>query len=121
MSQHLVTPQLQGYDKTLGGTDITVTHFGYSAMWNSELSTVTWTYPTFKQYMTSVMRVVSVIRPRLVHVYQKPTDPGDPIIMNNHLAELWTMKIYFVPEPTAMMMMGAGIAGLLGPSRIRRR
>jgi hypothetical protein len=116
-----VTPQLQGYDKTLGGTDITVTHVGYSAMWNKSLNTVTWTYPTFKQYMTSVMRVVSVIRPRLVHVYQKPTDPGDPVIMNNHLAELWTMKIYFVPEPTAVVMVGAGIAGLLGLSRMRRR
>ncbi len=116
-----VTPQLQGYDKSLGGTDITITHVGYSAMWNSDLSTVTWSYPTFKQYLSSVMRVVSLIRPRLVHVYQKPLDPGDPIIMNNHLAELWTMKVFFVPEPAAVVMMGAGIAGLLGLYRIRRR
>ena len=41
--------------------------------------------------------------------------------MNNHLAELWTMKVYFVPEPAAVVMLGAGIAGLLGLSRIRRR
>jgi hypothetical protein len=116
-----VTPQLQGYDKTLGGTDITVTHFGTFATWNTDLSTVTLSYTTFKQYLSSVMRVVSVIRPRLVHAYLKPTSSADPIEANNNLAELWTMKVYFVPEPTAVVMMGAGIAGLLGLSRIRRR
>ncbi len=116
-----VTPQLQGYDKTLGGTDITVTHFGTFATFNTDLSTVTFSYTTYKQYLSSVMRVVSVIRPRIVHAYLKPTSPADPIEANNNLAELWTMKIYFVPEPAAVVMMGAGIAGLLGLSRIRRR
>jgi hypothetical protein len=121
LSDDLVTPQLQGYDLSLGGTDITVTHFGTSAMWNADLSTVTFTYPTGKQYLSSVKRVVSLVRPRLVHAYVKPTDPKNPIAANNNLAELWTMKVYFVPEPTAVMMIGAGIAGVLGLFRIRRR
>jgi hypothetical protein len=82
---------------------------------------VTFTYPTFKQYLPSVRRVVSLVRPRLVHAFLKPTDPKNPIVANNNLAELWTMKVYFTPEPTGMLMLGAGIAGLLGLSRIRRR
>ena len=121
LSDDLVTPQLQGYDKSLGGIDITVTHFGTSVMFNTVLSTVTFTYPTFKQYLPSVRRVVSLVRPRIVHAYLKPTDPKNPIVANNNLAELWTMKVYFTPEPTGMLMLGAGIAGLLGLSRIRRR
>ncbi|MBW2691992.1 MAG: PEP-CTERM sorting domain-containing protein [Deltaproteobacteria bacterium] len=121
LSTFQITPQLQGYDKTLGGTDITVTHQGTSAMFNPDLSTVTYTYPTYKQYLSSVMRVVSLVRPRLVQVYQKPIDPSNPIISNFQAARVWTMKVYFVPEPAALVMMGAGIAGLLGLSRIRRR
>jgi hypothetical protein len=121
LSTFQVTPQLQGYDKTLGGVDITVTHVSTSAMFNSDLSTVTYTYPTYKQYLSSVMRVVSLVRPRLVHTYLTPLDSGDPIVSNNNMAELWTMKVYFVPEPAAVVMIGAGIVGLLGLSRIRRR
>jgi hypothetical protein len=115
------TPQLQGYDKSLVGTDITVTHFGTFVTYDITQNKTTLSYTTFKQYLTSVMRVVSLIRPRLVHAYLKPTNPADPIEANNNLAELWTMKVYFVPEPAAVVMLGTGIAGLLGLSRIRRR
>jgi hypothetical protein len=36
-------------------------------------------------------------------------------------ARLWAMKVFFVPEPTGMLMLGAGVAALLGLSRMRRR
>jgi len=121
LSTYQITPQLQGYDINLNGDNITVTHVATSAMFNKTLSQVTYTTATFKQYLTGVQRIVSVIRPRLVHVYQKPLDPGDPIISNFQAARLWTMKVYFVPEPAGIAMIGVGSALLVGMFNIRRR
>jgi len=72
--------------------------------------------------MKGVGRVVSMVRPRLIHTYRMPLDPTtDPITTNWQVARMWSLKVFFVPEPTAMLMLGAGIAGLLGVSRMRRR
>jgi hypothetical protein len=63
-----------------------------------------------------------MVRPRLVHTYRVPLDPSvDPIANIRQLARLHTMKVFFLPEPGGMLMLGAGIAVLLGLSRIRRR
>jgi hypothetical protein len=122
LSKYFVRPQEQGYDTSLGGADITVTHIYTSAMLNTTLNAVTYTTATFKQYMRGVHRVVSMVRPRVKHVYQKPLDPTtDPITSNYQSAQAWTLKVYFLPEPTGMLLLGTGIAGLLGLSRIRRR
>jgi len=122
LSAYLVRPQEKGYDVRLGGADITVTHVYTSGMFNSTLNAVTYTHATYKQYLQGVDRVVSMVRPRLKHVYQKPLDPSqDPIISNYQSAQAWTLKVFFVPEPTGMLLLGAGIAGLLGLTRIRRR
>ena len=117
-----ITPQQQGYDVQLGGANLTITHVYTSAMFNKTLSTVTYTDYTYKQYMNGIERVVSMVRPRLKHVYQKPLDLAtDPIITNFQAARVWTMKVFFLPEPMGALMLGAGIAVLLGLSRIRRR
>jgi hypothetical protein len=122
LSKYRVRPQEQGYDTSLGGADITVTHVYTSGMFNTTLNAVTYTHATYKQYMQGVHRVVSMVRPRVKHVYQKPLDPSqDPITSNYQSAQAWTLKVYFLPEPTGMLLLGTGIAGLLGLSRIRRR
>ena len=114
-------PNYVGYDKDLGGADITLTRIGTSAMFNYGLGTVTYTTSTYKEYLTGVHRVVSLVRPRLIHVYEKPLAKNVPFISNYQAARLWTMKVFFVPEPVGLAMMGAGIVALLGLSRMRRR
>jgi hypothetical protein len=118
----VITPQAQGYDTDLGGSDITVTRTSAYLTYDPTLMTVITSTTTYKQYLKNVGRVVSMVRPRLKHVYQKPLDPTtDPIVSNFQAARLYTMKVFFVPEPTGMLLVGAGIAAMLGLSRMRRR
>jgi hypothetical protein len=119
-----ITPQAQGYDISLGGADITVTHYS----WEKVRSTGTGYSSSFyitvttKQYLKGVTRVVSMVRPRLVHTYRVPLDPSvDPIANIRQFARLWTMKVFFLPEPAGMLMLGTGVVALLGLSRMRRR
>ena len=116
-----ITPQAQGYDTSLGGADITVTRSDWWLRWNPTLSTITYTTRTTKQYLYGVERVVSLVRPRLIHTYTVPLDPGDPIENTRQVARMWTLKVFFLPEPTGILLLGAGIAALLGLSRMRRR
>ncbi len=121
-SSYVITPQAQGYDTNLGGADITVTHVDWDQQWNKTLSTLTTTTFTWKQEMFGVRRVVSMVRPRLIHTYKVPLNTSeDPIFNHWQVARLWALKVYFVPEPAGMLMLGAGIAALLGLSRMRRR
>jgi hypothetical protein len=117
----LVTPQAQGYDKSLGGADITVTHYDWNQNFNKTLSTITTTTTTTKQYLYGVERVVSMVRPRLIHTYTVPLDPAEPIENTWNVARMWRLKVFFLPEPAGMLLLGVGIAALLGLSRIRRR
>jgi hypothetical protein len=114
-------PKYGGYDVSLGGADITVTRIATSAMFNLGLGTVTYTTATSKQYLTGVQRVVSLVRPRLIHVYEKPIAKNVPFITNYQAARLLTMKVFFLPEPVGWAMLGTGVVALLGLSRIRRR
>jgi hypothetical protein len=114
-------PNYKGYDKSLGSADITVTNLATSAMFNLGQGTVTYTTATYKQYLTGVRRVVSMVRPRLIHVYEQPLAKNVPFISNYQASRLWTMKVFFLPEPVGWAMLGAGVVGLLGLSRIRRR
>jgi hypothetical protein len=118
----VITPQKQGYDVNLGGADITVTRTSWSAMWNSTLSTVTYTTTTYKQNLKSVGRVVSMVRPRLKHVYQKPLDLStDPIIANYQAGQLWTTTVFFLPEPAGMLLLGVGLGCLVALRRLNRQ
>jgi len=117
----LITPQASGYDTSLGGADITVTHSDWKQIWNTTLSTLTTSTATTRQYLYGVGRVVSMVRPRLIHTYTVSVDPLDPIESTWNVARMWTMKVFFLPEPTGLLLLGAGIAALLGLSRMRRR
>jgi hypothetical protein len=117
-----ITPQAQGYDISLGGADITVTRYSRIQVWNSYYSSSSTYTTTAKQYLHGVRRVVSMVRPRLVHTYRVPLDPSvDPITNIWQAARMHTMTVFFLPEPGEMLMLGAGIAVLLGLSRMRRR
>jgi len=51
-----------------------------------------------------------------------PLDPiADPITNIWQAARLHTMRVFFLPEPTGLLMLSAGIVALLGLSRMRRR
>jgi hypothetical protein len=115
-----INPQAAGYDTTLNGVNLTITQIGTDATYNSTQMTVTYMYETFKQYLTGVKRVVSMVRPKLTHVYLLPLDDDDPIITSWANTRLWLIRVFFVPEPTGLAMIGAGIAALLGLSRLRR-
>jgi hypothetical protein len=123
ISPEPITPQAQGYDTSLGGVTLSVKKYNYNLVFNKTLSTITTNTTTpFTQVLKGVTRVVSMVRPRLVHTYRVPLDPSvDPIANTRQLARLHTMKIFFLPEPAGAMMLGAGIATLLGLFRMRRR
>jgi len=117
-----ITPQAQGYDISLGGSDITVTHHGWNSIWNQQLSTITYTTETYKQYLFGVGRVVSMVRPKLIHDYNVPVDPNSGPITNIwQAARLSRLKVFFVPEPAGMLMLGVGIGALLVLNHMRRR
>jgi len=117
-----VLPQAQGYDISLGGVDITVPHYGVNVNYNKTLQTLTTTTQTYNQYLKGVTRVVSMVRPRLTWTFGVPL-PSDPRPIRNiwQSAWTWSLKVFFLPEPAGMLTLGAGIAALLGLSRMRRR
>jgi len=111
-----VKPQLQGYDTSLGGADITVTQVNTNANWNATLSTVTYTQYKYKQYLKGVTRVVSMVRPRLKHHYAPY-----PTRSTWQRAEAWTMKVFFLPEPSRWLLLAGGLGCLVALCRVRGR
>jgi hypothetical protein len=100
ISPPAITPQAQGYDISLGGADITVTHYDWNQVWNRTLSTLTTTTHTWKQYLYGVGRVVSMVRPRLIHTYTVPLDTvNDPIENTWNVARMHALKVFFVSAP----------------------
>jgi hypothetical protein len=65
--------------------------------------------------------VISMVRPRLVHTYQVPRDPADPIVMAWAASSAWQMDFYFIPEPGSTVMMASGLVVLAGLYRLRKR
>ena len=115
-------PHASGYDTSLGGVDITVTHYDWNQHFNKKHETLYTTTQTTKQYLKGVTRVVSMVRPRLTWTFAVPLDPSvDPIENVWTPLRLWRLKVFFLPEPAGMLLLGAGIAVLLGLSRMRRR
>jgi hypothetical protein len=118
-----ITPQGRGYDTSLGGATITVKKRNYNQVFDKTLSTlVTSTSTPYTQVLKGVTRVVSMVRPRLTWDMGVPLDPSvDPIENIWSPVRLWGLKVYFLPEPGGMLVLGVGIASLLGLSRMRRR
>ena len=119
-----ITPQAQGYDISLGGVDITVKHYDWKWTWNytyysssSYYSSYTWRTQT----LTGVTRVVSMVRPRLIHTYRVPIDPAEPIENIWTAVRLWRLKVFFLPEPVGMLMLVTGLGCLVVLHRLRRR
>jgi len=63
-------------------------------------------------------RVVSLVRPRLTHTFLNTAFPAT-IDNNFEAARMWTMKVFFLPEPGEIALLAAGIAGLAGLARLR--
>jgi hypothetical protein len=121
-SPKIITPQAQGYDTDLGDADITVTRYGWYQNFNTTNQTLTTYTLSTKQYLSNVGRVVSLVRPRLIHSYLVPLDEtADPITNVWNVARMWGLRVFFLPEPSGMLLLGVGIAAVLGLSRMRRR
>jgi len=120
-STYMIKPKLTGYDKAFAPKNVTVTHTSTTAQYNPGGMTVGYSYMTTKEYLKGVTRVVSLVRPRLIHTYLHPRIPSDPIVNNFSAARLWKMNVYFLPEPSALLMLSTGILGLGGLYLLRSR
>jgi hypothetical protein len=120
----IITPQGEGYDITFDpAVTFSVKKFNWNENFNETLNTFTTTTTTpYTQVLTNVTRVVSMVRPRLVWTMSVTLDPTtDPIENIWNPLRMRKLKVFFLPEPAGMVMLGAGIAALLGLARMRRR
>jgi hypothetical protein len=62
-----------------------------------------------------------LVRPRLIYTYKVPIDPAEPIENIRQLARRWRLKVFFLPEPAGMLLLGAGLGCLVVLHRLRRR
>ena len=62
---------------------------------------------------------LSLVRPRLVHVYENHTIDG--IYKGNNEFEIWGLNVFFAPEPGRILLWGTGIGILVGLLRLWRR
>jgi hypothetical protein len=113
-------PVSTGYDKQLGGADLTLTRTYTFVEYKGKGKTY---YPTAKYYtkLTGVTRAVSLVKPRLTHTYQIPRLPSDPITSNYQANRVQIMKVFFLPEPGSMLLIASGIVGIAGLALLRRR
>jgi len=122
ISPEPITPQAQGYDISLGGATLSVKKRNYNRIFNKTLSTFTYTTSTpYTQVLKGVTRVVSMVRPRLVHTYTVPIDPVGRIENTWQVARMWSLKVFFLPEPTGLLMLSTGLGLLVVLHRASRR
>ena len=119
----IITPQSTGYDITLSGATITVPKKNYNREYvaGTIMDLVTSTTTPYDQVLKGVTRVVSMVRPRLTWTMGVPLDPSEEILNIWSPVRMKRLKVYFLPEPAGMLMLGVGSAALLGLFRMRRR
>jgi len=118
----IITPKQTGYDTSVGGVTLSVKKYNWNQNFNKTLSALTTTTSTpYTQVLKGVTRVVNLVRPRLTWTLEVPLDPTvDPIQNIWSPVRMQDIRVFFLPEPGAMLMLGVGIASLLGLSRLRR-
>jgi hypothetical protein len=67
------------------------------------------------------MGTLSLVVPWLTHNYLTSFDPAEPVTSPYHNARVNKMLVNFMPEPSGILLLGAGILGLAGVYRLRRR
>lgn len=67
------------------------------------------------------MGTLSLVVPWLTHHYATDYNPSDPATSPVHWAGIQTMRVNFLPEPGGLLLLGAGVLGLVGVYRFRRR
>jgi hypothetical protein len=119
-SGYAVHPVSTGYDKSLGGVDLTLTRTYTTVDYKGKGKTY---YQTKKYYtkLTGVTRAVSLVKPRLTHVYQIPRLASDPVFSNYQANRVQIMRVFFLPEPGSLLLIASGIAGIAGLALLRRR
>ncbi len=105
-----------GYDKKF--TPPTTKNITYTVYNTTPIGTTTDT--TMKTLM-GITRITSLVRPRLRHTYTRSNQPAGGVDTPFQAARLWGIRVYFLPEPGAMLLLGAGMLGLAGLSILRRR
>jgi hypothetical protein len=64
---------------------------------------------------------LSLVVPWLVHGYVESYNPADPVSSGIHTTVITKVTTTFLPEPAVILQLGAGILGLVGLYRLRRR
>jgi hypothetical protein len=64
---------------------------------------------------------MSLVTPWLTNSYLTSFNPTDPVQKTGTSAFAFRMKVNFMPEPGGILLMGAGVLGLAGVYRLRRR
>jgi hypothetical protein len=122
ISPPAITPQAQGYDISLGGVTLSIKKYNRWLNFNKTLNTLTSSTTTpYTQILKGVTRVVSMVRPRLIHKYTALIDPAEPIENTWQAARLWRLTVFFLPEPSGMLLLAAGLGCLVALYWVRGR
>jgi hypothetical protein len=106
-------------------------YFQTKAPWSTGMASV---FVSGGAYITSVaatgydnrtenreLGTMSLVSPFMTHEYVTSFNPSDPVEAVAGWGRIYTMKVMFLPEPVGILMLGAGIIGLVGAYRLRRR
>ena len=70
---------------------------------------------------SGTLGTMSLVVPWLAHQYLTSFNPVEPVESTWHEGAIVKMRITFLPEPRGFLLLGAGILGLVGVYRLRRR